>query len=222
MDKLNNLHIKKLLKELDYIESDFEYRNEIISEADQQFINSINSFLISHPEIKELYDKKITDKINETISKRSEELQKKVDDEGKKDTNDEQNTETSHENNQTLEEKEEDTETPERGKLKKLYREIVKLTHPDIINKKTLNDLYIEATKSYDSSDIINIYKICTELNIEFEIEEGDKHSIIQKIDTLKGRISFLESTFTWKWHNSQNESEKNQLIVNYLKMKLN
>lgn len=221
MDKLNNLHIKKLLKELDYIESDFEYRNEIISEADQQFINSINSFLSSHPEIKELYDKKITDKINETISKRTEELQKKEDDE-KKTTENEQNTETSHENNQTLEEKEEDTETSERGKLKKLYREIVKLTHPDIINKKTLNDLYIEATKSYDSSDIINIYKICTELNIEFEIEEGDKHSIIQKIDTLKGRISFLESTFTWKWHNSQNESEKNQLIVNYLKMKLN
>ena len=221
MDKLNNLHIKKLLKELDYIESDFEYRNEIISEADQQFINSINSFLSFHPEIKELYDKKITDKINETINKRTEELQKKEDDE-KKTTENEQNTETSHENNQTLEEKEEDTETPERGKLKKLYREIVKLTHPDIINKKTLNDLYIEATKSYDSSDIINIYKICTELNIEFEIEEGDKHSIIQKIDTLKGRISFLESTFTWKWHNSQNESEKNQLIVNYLKMKLN
>lgn len=206
---------------MDYIESDFEYRNEIISEADQQFINSINNFLTSHPEIKEIYDKKITDKINETISKRTEEIQKKEEDE-KKDIQNEQNTEVGAENGQTLEEKGEDSETPERIKLKKLYREIVKLTHPDLVKKSNLNELYIEATKSYDDSDLINIYKICSELNIQFEIEEEEKYSIIQKIDTLKGRISFLESTFTWKWHNSQNESEKNQLIVNYLKMKLN
>lgn len=221
MDKLNNLHIKKLLKELDFIESDFEYRNEIISEADNQFINSINSFLSAHPEIKELYDKKITEKINETITRKTEELQKKEVEE-KKDIDNESYTETIDENDTELETQKKDIENPERIKLKKLYREIVKLTHPDIIKKKTLNDLYIEATKSYDNFDIINIYKICSELNIEFEFEEGDKNSIIEKIDTLRGRISFLESTFTWKWHNSQNESEKNQLIVNYLKMKLN
>jgi hypothetical protein len=30
MDKIKLLEIKKLFKELDYIESDYEYRNEII------------------------------------------------------------------------------------------------------------------------------------------------------------------------------------------------
>ena len=49
MNKLKILEVKKLLKELDYIESDFEYRSEVISEADSEFIQSVNDFLVSHP-----------------------------------------------------------------------------------------------------------------------------------------------------------------------------
>jgi hypothetical protein len=52
---------------LDYIESDYEYRNEIINEADSDFIKKINDFLNDYPELKELYDRKITDKINSVI-----------------------------------------------------------------------------------------------------------------------------------------------------------
>ena len=48
--------MRVVLKELDYIESDFEYRSEVISEADSEFIKSINEFLATHPELKEIYD----------------------------------------------------------------------------------------------------------------------------------------------------------------------
>ena len=44
MSKIKLLQLKKLLKELEYIESDFEYRSELISEADNEFIKSINNF----------------------------------------------------------------------------------------------------------------------------------------------------------------------------------
>ena len=67
MNKVKSLEFRKLLKELDYVESDFEYRNEIISEADAQFISSINQFLQNHPELKELYDSKVTEKIEKSI-----------------------------------------------------------------------------------------------------------------------------------------------------------
>ena len=41
MSKLKRLEVKKLLKELDFIESDFNYKNEIVFEADSEFIKSV-------------------------------------------------------------------------------------------------------------------------------------------------------------------------------------
>jgi hypothetical protein len=46
-------------------------------------------------------------------------------------------------------------------KIRKLYRDIVKVTHPDKVDNKSLNDIYIESTKCYDENDKIGIYKIC-------------------------------------------------------------
>ena len=70
MNKVKLLEVKKLLKELEFIESDFEYRNEIISEADAKFISSINQFLQNHPDLKEIYDNKVTEKINQSINRK--------------------------------------------------------------------------------------------------------------------------------------------------------
>ena len=67
MNKLKSLEIKRLLKELDFIESDYEYRNLVVHEADTQFINSITEFLSQHPELKKIYDDKVTEKINKSI-----------------------------------------------------------------------------------------------------------------------------------------------------------
>jgi hypothetical protein len=35
------------------------------------------------------------------------------------------------------------------------------VTHPDKVDNKSLNDIYIESTKCYDENDKIGIYKIC-------------------------------------------------------------
>ena len=58
MSKLKRLEVKKLLKELDFIESDFNYKNEIVFEADSEFIKSVNDLLEKHPMLKEVIDKK--------------------------------------------------------------------------------------------------------------------------------------------------------------------
>ena len=63
MNKIKQLEIKKLLKELDYIESDFVYKNELVQEADNSFIRSVNELLLKHPDLKEIFDKKINSKI---------------------------------------------------------------------------------------------------------------------------------------------------------------
>ncbi len=199
MDKIKHLEIKKLFKELDYIESDYEYRNEIISEADSDFIKKVNIFLEDYPDLKELYDKKITDKINSSIRSSVDIVIEDISED-------------------KFEEEAIDVKSP---KIKKLYREIVKLTHPDKVNKKSLNDIYIESTKCYDENDKIGIYKICTHLDIDYDIDENDDKVIESKIEYIKNRIAFLETTFTYQWIKMDNEAQKTEMMVNFIKMKI-
>lgn len=220
MDKLKLLQIKKLLKELDFIEINYEYTNEIIKEADTSFIENINEFLDRNPELKERYNKKIEETIEKNIKKNVEksEKSKKVNEESESESESEKKLEEEKdkENLVQIEKKE-----PSK-KVKKLYREIVKLTHPDKINDLVLNELYIKATEYYNNIDKMGIYKICNDLNIFYEIDEEDDILIKEKIDFYKNKIKFMESTYTWKWLNTENEIEKNLILMSFIKMKIN
>ena len=215
MSKIKLLQLKKLLKELEYIESDFEYRSELISEADNEFIKSINNFLDVHPDIKDIYDKKINEKINQSIKNNQEPIPTTEEIEVTQNIQEEETIYESIVDNMVSDLVETNV------KLKKLYREIVKLTHPDKIKKPTLNDLYIKATEFYNFNDKIGIYRICSELNIDYDIDDGDEIFISERIDSLKKRISFLESTFTYKWFESESEDEKNKIMVEYIKLRI-
>ena len=200
MNRLQFLQTKKLFKELEYMESDFEYRNEIISEADSDFISKVNNFLEEHPKLKEIYDEKIDNHIQKGILKNTEEIIEFFEEE------------------QVEEEIFEEVKLP---KVKKLYREIVKLTHPDKVDQKSLNDLYLTATKYYDNNDKIGLYKVCTELDIDYDLDDEDNQIIESKIDDLKRRIEFLESTFTWQWINTDGEKEKLEMMIQFIRMRL-
>jgi hypothetical protein len=216
MDRLKILQLKKLLKELDFIESDFDYRSEIISDADREFIDCINNFLSENPELKEVYEKKVEESIEKSIKKFEETDILVIEEE--ETTTDTEGVDTDTEGVETEEEIKEKINNKE---IKKIYREIVKLTHPDRVKKKNLNDLYIKATEYYDNNNKIGLYKICTELGIEFQLIDEDENYINQKITELRQKINFIESTFTWKWFNSQNDEEKNQILMNYIKLRI-
>jgi len=200
MGKLRTLQLKKLLKELEYIQLEFEYRQELISEVDYEFTQEIGDFLDKNPQIKEVYDQKNDTRIQNAIETKlsvSEEVTESEDEET--------------ESNRVL-------TSP---KVKKLYREIVKITHPDTINKKSLNEIYLNATKFYSLNDKIAIYKICSELNIDYEMDEEDESEINNKIVDIKNKLYFLESTYAWKWHQSKTEQEKNQVMIDFIKMRI-
>lgn len=214
MNKIKQLEIKKLLKELDYIESDFVYKNELVQEADNSFIRSVNELLLKHPDLKEIFDKKINSKIENVFKKREEKIKEIIESDGEM-TLDEFIDEIIESNTDSK-------VIIEASKIKKLYREIVKRTHPDKIKNKKMNELYLRSTFFYESNDIAGIYSICDELNIEYEVDEKDNKMISDKIKNLKSRINFMESTITWKWFHSENEKEKEQLILRYIESQLN
>lgn len=220
MNKVKLLEVKKLLKELEFIESDFEYRNEIISEADARFINSINQFLQNHPDLKEIYDNKVTEKINQSIKKTQENEEEKI--EQITDNISEDGTNEQKDESEEIEDTEEkDKNTKHLTKIKKLYREIVKLTHPDKIKNERLNEIYLKATKYYDSGNKIGIYAVCNELSIHYELESEDVQLIYNEIQKYQQKINFIESTYTWKWYNCENDEQKDQILLNYIKLKI-
>lgn len=60
MESLKKLEINKLIKELDWVESDFQLKNEIVYYKNDHFINDVNNLLTSYPDLKDIYDSKIS------------------------------------------------------------------------------------------------------------------------------------------------------------------
>jgi hypothetical protein len=204
MSKLRSIQLKKLLKELEYMELEFEYRTELVQEVDLKFTRQINEFLDENPTIKEVYDQKNDLRLQSAIESKINEIQSEVDELEVED-----------------EVEELDLLPTVSTKVKKLYREIVKVTHPDLINKKNLNEIYLYATKYYNLNDKIGIYRICSELNIDYDIDEEDEVDISKKINEVKSKISFLESTWAWKWFTTESEREKNQIMIDFIKLRI-
>lgn len=211
MNRLKNLEMNKLFKELDYIQSDFEYTNEVITTSELDFLNDVTNFLKINPQLKELYDRKIQNRIDDLISKNqvSEELQ----------ILDSDAIEEKEIVENNIEEDIIDNDVDK--KIKSVYRSIVKLTHPDKVKDNKLNNYYLKATNLYDKKDIIGLYSICSEIGIIFDFNEINVVDIKDKIQTLKDRIKFMESTFTWKWFYSKDEDERMLLIFNFIKMQI-
>ena len=204
MSKLHQLEVRRLLKELDYVKSDYEYKNEIVFEADNSFMRSLNEFLEKNIVLKELFDKKINRKIDEMIRERStESVIESVPDSV------EESTEI------VIVEKFVDE------KLRKIYRGIAKKTHPDKISDVRLNDIYIMASKMYESNDVMGIYSICDQLGIPYELTIEDSEKLKSQISMMKERVGFMESTFTWKWYHTEDEVERSRILVEYIKSKI-
>jgi hypothetical protein len=114
--------------------------------------------------------------------------------------------------------KDEDLTEDDKKKLKMVYREIVKKTHPDRTESTEYNELYVEATKHYDNNDLIGLYFISIKLNLFFDLDYGSKKIINNLIDLKKDEIKQLESSFIWVWINSKTEEDKNNVVDKFMK----
>lgn len=188
---LDMLEFRRMFKELEFYESDYEYVNEVVNGADPEFLGSVNDCLEEYPDLKDAYSAKMSSIVNAATA--SVPL---VDEE----------------------EEEDESSTPAPSpKLKKLYREIVKKTHPDKVKDEFLNDLYVSATLYYENRDLISIYSICGELRIAYELESSDLILIKDKIDNLRYKIGFIQSTYTWKWKSSDDDNTKKKIVFDYI-----
>jgi hypothetical protein len=198
MNFYEKLEFNKLIKELDYIDSDLTYKTSLLKNADEDFIKSVNSVLEKFPQLKTIVDEKnarrfqnLVDINLPKINDDDDEIVENIVTESKPD------------------------------KLKSLYRQIAKTTHPDKANQDSLKELYLDAQKAYDSNDILQMMSICERLKIDYEISPIEVNLVREEIKLKKERINFLESTYTWKWFIEESKDLKNQIVLNYLESQI-
>jgi hypothetical protein len=188
MSILKNLELQRLIKELQFVESDYEYQSEILRQTDRYFFESVDILLENFPDLKKVWNEKNSQTVEflpENVVVDNVQVRSKVD-----------------------------------NKVKKIYREIVKSTHPDKIKNSKLNELYLEATFAYESNDIVTLIKVSSELLIDLNFDDKELESIKERINQIREQIQFLESTYTFKWLKSS-DVDKNKVILSFIQNRL-
>lgn len=103
-------------------------------------------------------------------------------------------------------------------KMKKVYREIVKLTHPDRVEDKDMHELYLLATMAYDQYDLFELYFIANSLKIHFKLTLDESRILNELIDIKKEDITKLEKSFVWSWLNCATDEEKLNIVNSFIK----
>jgi hypothetical protein len=105
--------------------------------------------------------------------------------------------------------------------MKTLYRQIVKLTHPDKTmhknNKKELNELYIRSKKAMISLDVYELLTICDKLDIKYNIDINQKDILEENLSKKKSQLKSLEESFIWLWIKAQTDIEKDIIVDLFL-----
>ena len=202
-DKVSKLKIQKVIKEHDYLKSEYDYITELSNISDPEFMTEVNEYLSKNTALKEIYETKENKIIDDNFNKVKDRVKGKI--------------------NASEEAMEEEPELPKKKskKSKYLYRQIVKETHPDKIDDERLKELYIKATDSYNEDDAASLYAICDELNISFGVNEDDLMFFEQNIVRVKGEIEFVKTTYAYKWSQTTSEKAKHKLIIDFVKLKV-
>lgn len=102
-------------------------------------------------------------------------------------------------------------------RFKKIYRDIVKKTHPDKVESEELKDLYLKATEAYEEYNLFELCIISKSLNIKVKLSIEETKTLNELIENKKNDIKKIESSFIWLWINSNSEDEKNKLVDEFI-----
>jgi len=106
-----------------------------------------------------------------------------------------------------------------RVKLKKIYREIVKVTHPDKVDSAELAELYMKAMEAYEDGDLFELYFIAKELKLNFKLTLEETRILNDLIQFKKDQIKKLEDSFIWQWLLNETAEAKQEIVTQFIKI---
>ena len=111
----------------------------------------------------------------------------------------------------TDEETEEEEKVVKHKDLKKLYRRISKVTHPDKTNSPYLEIIFKQSSEDYQEERIGSLFSTATHLHLD--TSDLDIEFILDKIDleitTYEESIEKFHASVPWMWSQAKTEEEK-------------
>ena len=99
-----------------------------------------------------------------------------------------------------------------------MYRDIVKLTHPDKVEDQELNLLYIEAKEAYEILDFIELCFIAKGLKIHIKLKLEETKLLTALIESKKNDLKLMEGSFIWIWANADDDIKKEESVELFIK----
>lgn len=98
--------------------------------------------------------------------------------------------------------------------IKKLYRDISKITHPDKDTEGKYTDLFKRASEAYAKLDYFEIFEICDELGIGFAIPDSVVEKLDLDISDMEKKLKEMSSSYVFKWKEAENQPELQEKII--------
>lgn len=110
--------------------------------------------------------------------------------------------------NKTIEQKSKPSNIP--SELKKLYRSIAQITHPDKVQDIHLNGIFRQAAEAYNEENWMMLVELASELHIDIEYLSDETCEEIEKsISTNQKKIIGIKNTFSYIWANQKDDKGK-------------
>tara|TARA_R100000388_G_scaffold91442_1_gene73486 strand:+ start:734 stop:1345 length:612 start_codon:yes stop_codon:yes gene_type:complete len=116
------------------------------------------------------------------------------------------------------EKKKEVRELDEKGKkiLKDVYREVVKVTHPDLDKENLYTDEFRSATEYHETQNLPEIVELANDLEIDISKYDIDDEILFsqteQEVKNLSKKIDDIKSSVGWQWAHAKTDEEREML----------
>lgn len=198
----------KLFEEHNIVRDEYKYKIDLIKQNKTTFHAQIESFLSENPQLKKLVGEDVTDfssSVDEICNDNTTQHIEKI----------ENFTPGGLIVIQNLnQEYQIDNSSNKDDQIKKLYREIVKLTHPDKYHEGEKLDIYLLAGDYYQSKDYVSLVVLSHSLGLVEKVGIETIQEVLKKIAEYKFKNHLLEKDIVLIWYSSEN---KTGIIIEYI-----
>ena len=112
--------------------------------------------------------------------------------------------------------KDEDLSDHTKKRMKKMFRDVMKKTHPDKVKSEELVEIYIKSKEAYELNDLLSLSHYANKLNIEVRLNVVEIKILKGLLLKKKESLEVIESSWLWLWYNSKTKEEKKKVVELY------
>jgi hypothetical protein len=90
---------------------------------------------------------------------------------------------------------------PESKLIRKIYKNLAKILHPDVSDNPNATEIFREVTDYYENYNLMGLIRVSNENNINLNfLNDADMQEIEESIQKNNEKINELKNTLAWFW----------------------